>query len=191
VKSLNVGWTWPQDTLVKKLCNQSIMALFVCLSRLFTLCLHNPERLHGLTNPILNEQAYVILFSTKVIRILFNDAFSLYYIASFVDKWMGMGRWCNQAGGRKHNYPEKNLCPRRFFHQKSHVDWPGIEPGFPRWEAWDVAAKWKSATHLFLMLRERFRCMESILWPAIRLFLYDRRPWWFVVKFCKCFRLFL
>jgi hypothetical protein len=29
----------------------------------------------------------------------------------------------------------KNLSQCHFVHLKSHMDWPGIEPGPPRWEA--------------------------------------------------------
>jgi hypothetical protein len=31
----------------------------------------------------------------------------------------------------------KNLSQWHFVHQKSHMDWPRIEPGTPRWEAGD------------------------------------------------------
>jgi hypothetical protein len=35
------------------------------------------------------------------------------------------------------NWRGKNLSQWHFVHHKSHMDWPGIEPGPPRWEAGD------------------------------------------------------
>jgi hypothetical protein len=35
--------------------------------------------------------------------------------------------------GEKPKNSGKNLSQCHFVHQKSHVDWPGIEPGPPRW----------------------------------------------------------
>jgi hypothetical protein len=32
---------------------------------------------------------------------------------------------------------EGNLSQRHFFHQKSYITWPGVEPGPPRWEVSD------------------------------------------------------
>jgi hypothetical protein len=41
----------------------------------------------------------------------------------------------NEIGMGKRKYSGKNLSQCRFVHHKSHMDWPGIEPGPPRWEA--------------------------------------------------------
>jgi hypothetical protein len=43
-------------------------------------------------------------------------------------------RW-NEINRGKPKYSEKNLSQCHFVHYKSHMDWPGIEPGPPRWEA--------------------------------------------------------
>jgi hypothetical protein len=41
----------------------------------------------------------------------------------------------NEINRGKQNYSEKNLSQRLSVHHKSHMDWPGFEPGPPRWEA--------------------------------------------------------
>jgi hypothetical protein len=45
-------------------------------------------------------------------------------------------RW-NTTDTRKSKYLEKSLSQCEFPHQKSHTDWPGIEPGPPQWQAHD------------------------------------------------------
>jgi hypothetical protein len=42
-------------------------------------------------------------------------------------------------GKRKNS--EKNLSQCHAVHNKSHMDWPGREPGPPRWEAGDWSSK--------------------------------------------------
>jgi hypothetical protein len=42
---------------------------------------------------------------------------------------------CNETDRGKLKYSGKNLSQYHFFHHKSHMHWPGIEPGVPRWEA--------------------------------------------------------
>jgi hypothetical protein len=37
----------------------------------------------------------------------------------------------------KTEYSGKTMSQCYFVHHKSHMDWPGIEPGPPRWEAGD------------------------------------------------------
>jgi hypothetical protein len=43
-------------------------------------------------------------------------------------------RW-NEIDRGKPKYSGKNLSQYHFVHHKSYMDWPGIEPGPPRWEA--------------------------------------------------------
>jgi hypothetical protein len=45
-------------------------------------------------------------------------------------------RW-NENDRKKPKYSGKKLSQCYFVHHKSHMDWPGIEPGPPRWEAGD------------------------------------------------------
>jgi hypothetical protein len=43
-------------------------------------------------------------------------------------------RW-NEIDRGKPKYSGKNLSQCHFVHHKYHMDWPGIEPEPPRWEA--------------------------------------------------------
>jgi uncharacterized membrane protein len=43
-------------------------------------------------------------------------------------------RW-NEIDRRKPKNSGKNVSQCHFVHHKSHMDWTGIEPGPPRWEA--------------------------------------------------------
>jgi hypothetical protein len=49
-----------------------------------------------------------------------------------------MEHLCNGIDRGKPKYSGgKNLSLCHFVHRKSHMDWPGIKPGPPRWEAGD------------------------------------------------------
>jgi len=50
---------------------------------------------------------------------------------------MSMDHWWNEAEKRKPNYWEKHLSQCHFVHHWSHMDYPGIELGPPRWKASD------------------------------------------------------
>ena len=47
-----------------------------------------------------------------------------------------MEHW-NETDRGKPKYSRKNLSQYDFVHHKSQMDWHGIEPGPPRWEASD------------------------------------------------------
>jgi hypothetical protein len=48
-----------------------------------------------------------------------------------------MEHWWNEIDRVKPKYSGRNLFQCQFVHHKSHMDWPGNEPGHPRWEAGD------------------------------------------------------
>jgi hypothetical protein len=50
--------------------------------------------------------------------------------------WVRERRWNDIDRGKPKN-SEKNLSQCHFGQHKSHMDWPGREPGPPRWEAGD------------------------------------------------------
>jgi hypothetical protein len=49
--------------------------------------------------------------------------------------WRATVEWYIDRGKPKNS--ERNLSQCHLVHQKSHMDWPGLEPGPPRWEAGD------------------------------------------------------
>lgn len=49
---------------------------------------------------------------------------------SWMDECMRVQRWYNDAGRGGLKYWETGLSQCHFVHQKSHMDWLGIEPKF-------------------------------------------------------------
>jgi len=69
-------------------------------------------------------------------NVLFNDALNCQdYTASVIDKWRDMDHWCNGTDRRKSKNSVKILSQCHFIHQRSNINWPGIRPGTPTWEA--------------------------------------------------------
>ena len=46
-------------------------------------------------------------------------------------------QWWDDSIWRETKWSERNLSSATFVRHKHHMDWPGIEPGSPRWEAGD------------------------------------------------------
>ena len=69
-------------------------------------------------------------------------------------------RW-HEIDRGKPKYSVKILSQCHFVHHKSHMSWPGIEPGPPRWEATRLAA-WAMARPLLFKLRLSSRYFDKM-----------------------------
>jgi hypothetical protein len=69
----------------------------------------------------------------KFLSVLLNDAVNrCVYIAN---EWLRMQHQWNYTNNGKPKHSKKTLSQCHFVQNKSHKDWPGIEPGPPGWDA--------------------------------------------------------
>jgi hypothetical protein len=68
--------------------------------------------------------------------LLWTAATNGYIVHPTDNIWDGERRW-NDIDRGKPKHSEKNLSQSHFGHHKSSMDWPGREPGTPRWEVGD------------------------------------------------------
>jgi hypothetical protein len=73
-------------------------------------------------------KAYCATLVMKTKRKMISFFFSFFQAMEY--------RW-NEIDRGKPKYSVKNLSECHLVHHKSHMDWTGIEPGPPRWEAGD------------------------------------------------------
>jgi hypothetical protein len=71
--------------------------------------------------------------------------------------------WYIDRGKPKNS--EKNLSQCHFFHHKFHMDWPGREPGPPRWEAGEPA-KFKKIYYSLTELYVKYVCLK-LFWLRV------------------------
>ena len=57
-----------------------------------------------------------------------------HYLVWVVGEWMGMECWWNGTDRARQKCSRKNLSQCHFVHYNCHMEWPGIEPGFPQEE---------------------------------------------------------
>jgi hypothetical protein len=93
-------------------------------------------------------------------------------------------RW-NEVDRGKPKYSGKNLSQCHFIHHKSHMDWPGIEPRPPRWEAGNYPPEPWHGVHFNVTIPSDF---ISVLWSFPNKLLYTFLTSRLRALWCTCRR---
>jgi hypothetical protein len=71
------------------------------------------------------------------VHLVLRPLFGLLYQPQMIDDGDDCGATGGMRIGRGTEVLWENLTEFHFVHHKSHMTWPGLEPGPPRWEAGD------------------------------------------------------